>query len=207
MPDDKKAHWDAVYRSKQPDKVSWFAPHLASSLELLKLAGLGPGSRVIDVGAGASTLVDDLLDLGVQSVTALDISDAALQVARLRLGTRAARVHWIASDILQARLSPQGYDLWHDRAALHFLTEPADAVRYAALSAEAIAAGGHAIIGGFGKEGPAQCSQLPVVRREPADIAQLFGPRFELRDARHEIHQTPWGSQQAFAVAMLRKVS
>jgi len=203
----KKAHWESVYTSKQPDAVSWFAPHLGSSMELLRRAGLGASSRLIDVGAGASTLVDDLLDMGVQQVTAVDISDAALQVARLRLGTRAASVRWIVSDILIVPLLANAYDLWHDRAALHFLTDPADAQRYADIAANAIAVGGHAIIGGFGREGPAQCSQLSVTRREPEDIAQLFGPRFELRESRHEVHQTPWGSPQAFAFALLRKTS
>jgi SAM-dependent methyltransferase len=205
MPEDRTPHWEAVYRTKQLDAVSWFAPHLESSLELLKAAGLSTDSRVIDVGAGASTLVDDLLDLGVGSITALDISDAALDVARKRLGDRASRVLWLSVDILKARLSNGAYDLWHDRATLHFLTDPADAARYVDSAFAALTRGGHAVIGGFGKEGPTQCSQLPVTQREPEDLARLFGPRFSLVQSKHEIHQTPWGSPQAFAFAVLRK--
>jgi 2-polyprenyl-3-methyl-5-hydroxy-6-metoxy-1,4-benzoquinol methylase len=207
MPEDRTSHWQAVYKTRQPDAVSWFAPHLGSSLDLLKAAGLSEKSRVIDVGAGASTLVDDLLDLGVRSITALDISEAALDVARKRLGDRASQVQWLAVDILKAQLSPGGYDLWHDRAALHFLTDPADAARYVDIACAALVKGGHAIIGGFGKEGPTQCSQLPVTRREPEDLARLFGPRFSLVQSRHESHQTPWGSPQSFAFAVLRKIA
>lgn len=205
MSEDRSSHWQSVYRTKQPEAVSWFAPHLGSSLDLLKAAGLNAGSRVIDVGAGASTLVDDLLDLGVGSITALDISAAALDIAQKRLGDRAAKVLWLAVDVLKAPLSPGAYDLWHDRAALHFLTDPADAARYVDIACAALASGGHAIIGGFGKEGPTQCSQLPVTQREPEDLARLFGPRFSLVQSRHEIHQTPWGSPQSFAFAVLRK--
>ena len=206
MSEDRTSHWQTVYSSKQPDAVSWFAPHLASSLELLKAAGLTDASRVIDVGAGASTLVDDLLDLGVRSVTALDISGAALEIARQRLGRRAAGVSWLAIDILKAKLPAGGYDIWHDRAALHFLTDSKDAARYATLAHTALAAEGHAVIGGFGRDGPTQCSQLPVTQREPEEIANLFGPNFALVEARHEVHQTPWGAPQSFAFALLRKI-
>ncbi|MEQ1580083.1 MAG: class I SAM-dependent methyltransferase [Steroidobacteraceae bacterium] len=207
MPEDRTSHWQTVYSTKQPDSVSWFAPHLGSSLDLLKAAGLSETSRVIDVGAGASTLIDDLLDFGVKSITALDISEAALAVARSRLGDRASQVQWLPVDILKAQLSPGSYDLWHDRAALHFLTDPADAARYVEIACAALANGGHAVIGGFGKEGPTQCSQLPVTQREPEDLARLFGPRFSLVQSRHEIHQTPWGSPQSFAFAVLRKIA
>ena len=202
---DRVTHWQTVYQSKKPDAVSWFAPHLRSSLQLLSQAGLSTDSRVIDIGAGASTLVDDLLDLEVRSITALDISEAALDVARARLGDRASRVRWLVTDILKADLPADGYDLWHDRATLHFLTDPADAARYVAIATEAIAKGGHAVIGGFGKEGPAQCSQLPVTRRDAEDIAQLFGSRFALVQSRCEVHQTPWGAPQSFAFALLHK--
>ncbi|MEP7314692.1 MAG: class I SAM-dependent methyltransferase [Pseudomonadota bacterium] len=206
MSEDRTAHWQTVYQSKAPDAVSWFAPHLSSSVELLVQAGLNSSSRIIDVGAGASTLVDDLLDLGVQHITTLDISEAALDVARNRLGARAAAVRWLVSDILQVTLPSGGYDLWHDRATLHFLTDPDAASKYVALASNAIASGGHAVIGGFGKEGPEKCSQLPVTRRDPDDIAGLFGSRFSLVTARHEVHQTPWGARQPFAFALLKKL-
>ncbi len=205
MSKDKASHWQTVYSSKKPEAVSWFTPKLASSIKLLKLAGLTDTSRVIDVGAGASTLVDDLLNLGVNSVTALDISAAALDIARQRLGSRASGVSWLPIDILKADLPAGGYDIWHDRAALQFLTDSMDAARYAQLACRALADRGHAVIGGFAKGGPTQCSQLPVTQREPEDIARLFGPRFALMQASHELHQTPWGALQPFAFALLRK--
>lgn len=206
MSEDKTSHWQSVYSSKKPEAVSWFAPHLVSSLALLKEAGLTAASRVIDVGAGASTLVDDLLDLGVKSVAALDISEAALNLARQRLGSRASDIDCLPVDILKAELPANGYDIWHDRATLHFLTDSRDAARYVDIVYGALANGGYAVIGGFGKDGPTQCSQLPVTQREPEDIAHLFRPNFALVQERHEVHQTPWGAPQSFAFALLRKM-
>jgi SAM-dependent methyltransferase len=161
---------------------------------------------VIDIGGGASTLVDDLLDRGVEHVTVLDISAAALQVARDRLGARAVRVRWIVSDVGAADLHPDSVDLWHDRAALHFLIDPQDVRRYVRAANQAIALGGHAIIGGFASDGPEQCSRLPVVRRDPEQIAELFAERFKLTAARRELHSTPRGAPQSFAYAVLRKI-
>ena len=199
------AHWQAVYLSKDPGQVSWYRPHLNTSLELLKSGGLHAGSRILDVGAGASTLVDDLLALGVVNITALDISDAALEITRRRLGSLASKVHWVAADIAKAALEPAGVDLWHDRAALHFLdAKAADA--YADRAAQAMAPGGHAVIGCFAADGPERCSGLPVARRDPVDIARLFGTRFALVESRFERHSTPWGSPQAFAYALLKRV-
>lgn len=205
MDQDRAAHWQTVYQSKDRAAVSWFRPHLDASLALLKRAGLNPDSRVIDVGGGASTLVDDLLDLGVRHVTVLDISAAALDVARQRLGARAAKVDWLVADVTRAQLAPQSYYLWHDRATLHFLVNPADAARYVATATHAIANGGHAVIGGFATDGPEQCSRLPVVRREAEDVVELFGPAFSLIQSERELHATPWGTPQAFAYALLRK--
>jgi SAM-dependent methyltransferase len=200
------SHWDRIYGSQRPDHVSWFRPRLSVSLELLQDAGLGPRSRVIDIGGGASTLVDDLLDRGVEHVTVLDISAAALQVARNRLGDRAARVRWIVSDVCSVELDPQSIDLWHDRAALHFLTDPPDRACYVRLANEASVAGGHMVIGGFASDGPQRCSGLPVVRRDPEQIAELFAERFRLTAARRETHSTPRGAAQSFAYALLQKV-
>lgn len=202
---ESSAHWQAVYLTKDPGRVSWYRPHLQTSLELLKRGGLHPGSRVIDVGAGASTLVDDLLALGVVHITALDISEASLEVTRGRLGPLASKVHWIAGDIADATFEPGGFDLWHDRAALHFLdAKAADA--YVDRAARAMVPGGHAVIGCFAADGPERCSGLPVTRRDPHDIARLFGTRFALVESRFEQHSTPWGSAQAFAYALLKRV-
>jgi SAM-dependent methyltransferase len=198
-------HWQSVYQTKPSDQVSWYAPHLSVSLALLQRAGVHAGSRVIDIGAGASTLVDDLLDLGVKRITAVDIADAPLEVARQRLGERGHSVRWLVADAAHLDLPPQGFDLWHDRAALHFLVEPAEAAAYVATANRAIACRGYAVIGGFAADGPEKCSNLPVVRREPQDLAALFGPAFSLVHAEHERHTTPWGSSQSFAYALLRK--
>ena len=205
MPEHTADHWQTVYRTKQPDQVSWFAPHLNVSVAFLKQAGLNPDSRIIDIGAGASTLVDDLLTMGLHHITVLDIAPAALDVARRRLGTRAASVQWLVADAARIDLPPLSHDIWHDRAALHFLVDPADAAAYVANAKRAIANGGFAIIGGFASDGPERCSGLPVVRREPEDIAELFGHAFTLIDSRHEKHVTPWGAPQSFSYALLRK--
>ena len=200
-----REHWQDVYRRKPSDSVSWYAPHLDTSLALLACAGLGPASRVIDVGGGASTLVDDLLARGVAAVTVLDLSDAALAVSRQRLGERAASVHWLADDVRAAPLGEGVFDLWHDRAVLHFLTDPADAAGYVRQARRALAPGGRLVIGGFAPEGPERCSGLPVARRAPRDVAALFGEGFELLEERREIHRTPGGSDQAFAWAVLAR--
>lgn len=198
-------HWDSVYATKQAERVSWFQPHLSLSLELLERAGLSRNTRIIDVGAGASTLVDDLLDRDVQGVMALDISAAALQVTRDRLRDRADRVHWIVSDVTQLTLPPSSIDIWHDRATLHFLTHPKDACEYVQVASRIVAPGGHAIIGGFASDGPEHCSSLPVIRRDPEQIAELFAKEFGLVEGRRETHTTPSGSLQRFAYALLRK--
>ena len=198
-------HWDSVYTSKQPERVSWFQPHLSLSLQLLERAGLSHSTRIIDIGAGTSTLIDDLLARDVQAVTALDICAAALQVTRDRLGERAGRVRWIVSDVTELDLPPSSIDIWHDRATLHFLTDPRDVDAYVQVASRVIAPGGHAVIGGFASDGPEQCSLLPVVRRDPEQIAALFAKEFALVEARRETHTTPGGSLQRFAYALLRK--
>lgn len=203
--EDRQAHWEDVYQRKPADTVSWFRPHLDMSLALLERAGLAPDSRVIDVGGGASTLVDDLLARGTERVTVLDLSAKALAVARTRLGERAGPVHWLAGDLVEIDLPPAGYDLWHDRAVLHFLTDPAAAERYAAVAAKAIRPGGSAVIGGFAPDGPEKCSGLLVARRSADDVAALLGPSFRLVEQNTERHETPAGNQQAFVwVRMLR---
>ncbi len=198
-------HWQAVYRRKASDGVSWFRPHLETSLELLDAVGLCSESRVIDVGGGASTLVDDLLDRGVSAITVLDLADEALALSSQRLGDRGDGIHWLAGDLLEAALPEAGFDLWHDRAVLHFLTTPEATARYAAQAMHALRPGGHAVIGGFAPDGPERCSGLEVARRSAADIAALMGPAFALVDERREQHTTPGGSPQAFAWAVLRR--
>lgn len=197
-------HWRDVYRRKPADSVSWFRPHLESSLRLLQEAGLSARSRVIDVGGGASTLVDDLLAQGVTRITVLDLADEALAIARQRLGERGGAVTWLAADVTRAELPEAGYDLWHDRAVLHFLVDPDAAAAYVAQVRRSLAPGGYAVIGGFAPDGPERCSGLPVARRSASDVAALFGPDFSLVREASEMHETPGGSAQSFAWSVLR---
>jgi SAM-dependent methyltransferase len=201
----REQHWQKVYQTKAPDAVSWYRPHLDVSLELLERAGLSAESRLIDVGGGASTLVDDLLARGLRRVTVLDVSAEALVIARRRLGEQGREVEWLAADVLQAALPAGGFDLWHDRAVFHFLTDPADAARYAEQASLAVASGGHAVIGGFAPDGPEKCSGLPVARRSAEDIAAILGPAFHLVEHRAEVHATPAGALQSFAYALLER--
>lgn len=205
MLDDSSTHWQSVYQTKPSDNVSWYRPHLDLSLTLLKQAGLNQASRVIDIGAGASTLVDDLLDLGVQQLTALDISAASLEISKRRLGSRADKVSWMVEDAAHHAFAANSFDIWHDRAVLHFLANADDATAYVANASNAIVAGGYAVIACFASDGPERCSGLPVVRREPDEIAALFGNDFTLVYSTHEKHVTPWGAPQSFAYALLRK--
>jgi ubiquinone/menaquinone biosynthesis C-methylase UbiE len=192
------SHWERVYAQRKPDAVSWYQPHATLSLDLIRRIGAGPATRVIDVGGGASTLVDDLLAAGVGDVTVLDISAAALRLAQARLGDRASRVHWIHGDITRVELEPAAYDIWHDRAVFHFLANPADRAAYVAQVRRAVRPGGHVIVAAFGPEGPEQCSGLPVVRYEPGRLHAQFGGRFELLEHLTEAHRTPSGSVQQF---------
>jgi SAM-dependent methyltransferase len=205
MTTNRSEHWETVYTTKAPERVSWYRPHLETSLELLQRAGLNCASRVIDIGAGASTLMDDLLLLGVHDLIAVDLSAASLEVAQERLADKANSVQWIVGDIATLQLRKGSVDLWHDRAAFHFLVDDTDVRAYVEQAVHTIADGGFAIIAGFAPDGPAQCSGLPVARRDPEDIARLFSECFSLIESRHETHTTPSGSAQSFAYALLKK--
>lgn len=200
---DPRTHWQRVYRTRSPQAVSWYRPHLQASLDLLELAGLAVDSSLIDVGGGASTLVDDLLDRGVSEISVLDVSPEALSIARRRLGPHAKDVNWLAVDVLQAKLLEGQFDLWHDRAVLHFLTNPSDALQYARQAARAVRIDGHAVIGGFAPDGPERCSGLRVARRSAEEIAALLAPAFQLVAKQTERHRTPAGAEQSFEYALL----
>ncbi len=202
-PGSTAAHWNDVYRRRGAHGVSWFLADLATSLALLDEAGLSASSRVIDVGGGASTLVDALVARGVASLAVLDLSETALALARERVGR--ARVEWIVGDVRTSPLAGGAYDFWHDRAVLHFLVDPADVAAYARQAAHALCRGGHAVIAGFAPDGPERCSGLPVARRSAGDIAAAMGPSFEFVAARDEVHVTPVGATQAFAYSLLRR--
>jgi len=190
-------HWERVYATKKPDQVSWYRPHLDISLRLIADAA-SAGARIIDVGGGESTLVDDLVERGHYDVTVLDLSATAIEVARLRLGTQAERVRWLHGDVTSHPLAKGDYDVWHDRAVFHFLTEPGDRAAYVRQVARAVRGGGHVIVATFGPAGPTKCSGLDVVRYDANALHGEFGARFELVEHIEEAHQTPWGSIQQF---------
>jgi 2-polyprenyl-3-methyl-5-hydroxy-6-metoxy-1,4-benzoquinol methylase len=193
-----KHHWEKVYSSKPATGVSWYAPHLARSIELIERATSDRGARIIDVGGGASTLVDDMLSRGFDSFTVLDLSEEALQVAKGRLGARASEVTWLAGDVTTVELPAAHYDVWHDRAVFHFLTDGEGRRRYVENVMRAVKPGGHVIVATFGPAGPERCSGLDVVRYDAEGLHGEFGPLFQKVDSTREAHTTPWGSEQEF---------
>jgi len=195
---DRHQHWETVYHDKAADAVSWFQPHAASSLQLIENAAPDRNAAIIDVGGGASVLVDDLLDAGYVNLSVLDLAESALAASRARLGTRAAAVNWIVADITEAMLPEAAYDVWHDRAVFHFLTDAADRARYVGQVLRAVKPGGHVIVATFGPGGPLQCSGLDVVCYAPDALHAEFGAPFRLMHHQTEIHFTPAGKEQEF---------
>ncbi len=193
-----QSHWERVYATKAPDQVSWFRPHLETSLSLIQRSTGDRSARIIDVGGGESTLVDDLLRAGYTNLTILDVSQIAIDVTRARLGSLADGIEWRVADVTQADFPPQTYDIWHDRAVFHFLTKPAERADYVQRAARAVKPGGHVVIGTFGPEGPAKCSGLDVRRYDAASLHGEFGARFRLIDQMQELHETPFGTTQQF---------
>lgn len=199
-----KAHWENVYQTKAVDDVSWYRPHLEVSLRLIANAAPDLGSAIIDVGGGEATLVDDLVARGYSDVTVLDISQAAIEVAKARLGASGAAAHWITGDITAVALEPARYDVWHDRAVFHFLTTAEDRAAYVRQVASAVRPGGHVIVATFGPEGPQKCSGLDVLRYDAEHLHGEFGPKFRLLDSVTEVHETPWGTPQQFMYCFCR---
>lgn len=202
--DGRQAHWEGVYTKKGENEVSWFQANPAPSLELIAQVGATPASAIIDIGGGASRLVDSLVERGFEDVTVLDLSDVALQAARVRLGNRGAQVRWIVADATVWK-PMKAYDVWHDRAAFHFLTEEHDRAAYVARVELALKIGGHAIIATFALDGPEKCSGLPVVRYDPVTLGETLGRAFQLVDTRKQVHATPWGSDQSFQFSVFRR--
>lgn len=202
-----KAHWEQVYASRPPTEVSWFQPHVERSLQFIRDAGVPQTARIIDVGGGASTLVDDLLTAGYDDVSVLDISAHALAAARARLGARANEVRWLEADVPEATLPRHGYDVWHDRAVFHFLTDPADRRAYVRQVLHAVSPGGLVIVATFAPDGPERCSGLPVMRYDPQGLHAEFGAPFRLLRHEREAHHTPAGRVQQFIYCLCRKTS
>lgn len=200
-----KAHWENVYATKSAQSVSWYQEHADCSLRLIREAGADKDARIIDIGGGASVFVDDLLTEGYRHVSVLDISGAALAAARQRLGDKAAAVIWIESDITQAALPRRTYDVWHDRAVFHFLTDPADRAAYVRQVLHSVKPGGLVIVASFAEDGPTQCSGLPVVRYSPEGLHGEFGDAFLLLGHEAEAHRTPSGAMQSFVYCFCRR--
>ena len=195
---DVQTHWEKIYTEKAPNKVSWYRPHLETSLTLIEQATANPAASIIDAGGGESTLVDDLLLRGYKNITVLDISPTAIEANKKRLANATTRVHWLAADITTAELKPSAYDVWHDRAVFHFLTTPTARAAYVRQVAHAVKPGGHVIISTFGPEGPKKCSGLDIVRYDSESLHREFGARFRLLESSSELHQTPFGTTQQF---------
>lgn len=200
-----KTHWEHIYRSKPPTQVSWYQEHAQFSLQYIRNTGIPKTAHIIDVGGGASTLVDDLITEGFKNITVLDISGAALQLARQRLGVKARDVNWIEADITYADLPHQAYDLWHDRAVFHFLTQLADRQRYVDRVRQAVRPGGHVIVATFATDGPDHCSGLEVMRYNSESLYSEFDGDFDLVSSSRETHHTPFGTEQKFIYCYCRK--
>ena len=201
---DKPDRWEGVYRTKAEAETSWFEDRPQVSLDLIAATGATPDAAIVDIGAGSSRLVDCLLDQGFRQITALDLSETALAKTRARV-PKDAPVTWVVGNVLDWQ--PSGhFDVWHDRAAFHFLTEPADQDAYLRVMDRALASGGHAIIGTFAPDGPEKCSGLPVARYDAALLAERLGPGYRLVTSRNHDHHTPWGAVQRFHFGLFRKV-
>lgn len=194
----RKEHWNQVYQTKTPDDVSWFQTRPASSLKLVEAAGIGKDEGIIDVGGGASILVDFLLDAGFTKLAVLDISAAALEHAKQRLGARAGSVEWVEADVTGFNPSRR-FNLWHDRAVFHFLTDKADRQKYVQTLKRTLTPDGHVIIATFAIDGPVKCSGLDVAGHDARSICAELGAGFQLMEQVDETHVTPWSTEQKFS--------
>jgi SAM-dependent methyltransferase len=201
---DRQAHWQNVYRTKDERQVSWSQPSPEPSLGLIEKFAPGKGASIVDIGGGASRLVDALHKRGYGNVTVLDLSEAALQSARARLGDDAASVQWVAADATKWQ-PPHAFDIWHDRAAFHFLVDARDREAYIARLHQGVTTGGHAIIATFALDGPEKCSGLPVERYDHVALGKALGPPFALVQHQPHHHVTPWGAAQSFQFSVFRR--
>ncbi len=202
----RRDHWDTVYREQYATQVSWYQAHPDVSLDFIAGAGSGPGPRILDVGAGASALVDHLLDAGHEKLGALDISAKALELTKRRLGDRSRFVEWFVTDVADFE-SPHRWDVWHDRAVLHFLTEPEQRDRYRQRLEACLEEGGAIVLGTFGPNGPTRCSGLDVRRYGAGDMQDWLGRGFALERQERVEHRTPGGGLQEFQFCLFRRTA
>lgn len=199
-----KPHWENVYGTKSHKDVSWYADHVEVTPAWIRELNLPANAALIDVGGGASTWVDDMLGQGFHNVSVLDISGAALNIAKARLGVRASTLHWLEADVLEQSFAPQSFDLWHDRAVFHFLTEDVDRERYRSQVFAALKPGGYLLFSIFADDGPEKCSMLPVRRHSEAELAAFFAESMEVVRSERGVHKTPGGTEQRFVTVLLR---
>jgi SAM-dependent methyltransferase len=201
---DARRHWERIYGEHKPEDVSWFQETPALSLEMIRGAAPSKHARILDVGGGASRLVDGLAAGGFTDLTVLDISGRALAHSRERMGERGKNISWIETEV--AAFAPEApFDIWHDRAVFHFLAENADRDAYLAVLRRALKPGGSLILAAFAPEGPEKCSGLPVRRYDAGLVRETFGPDFKLIMEAAETHLTPWNAEQRFAYFLLKK--
>jgi len=201
-----KDHWEKVYSTKDEDEVSWFQEHAKLSLKLIQNSGTPKIASIIDVGGGASMLVDDLLSSGYRSITVLDLSKAALAKAKARLGDQASTVNWLEANVIEAELPMHSYDVWHDRAVFHFLNTPEERHAYVQTVLRTVKPGGLVIVATFAEDGPTMCSGLPVQRYSANALHAEFGDPFLFIGHEKESHHTPGGNEQKFVYCFCRKV-
>jgi SAM-dependent methyltransferase len=201
---DRSSHWETVYAIRGENQVSWFQESPAISLALIRATQATKDAAIIDIGGGASRLADALLHEGYRSIAVLDLSAHALEAAKTRIGASSDRIDWIVADVT-SWTPARTYDVWHDRAAFHFLTTPGDRAAYRDRLRRAVIAGGHVIIGTFALDGPEKCSGLPVQRYDGKSLAAELGSEFELVETRTEMHRTPWDSTQSFQFSRFRR--
>lgn len=199
---DPRTHWQTVYGTKRPTEMSWYQPTAELSLSMIRRVAPEHAAAIIDVGGGASTLVDGLLAAGYDRISVLDVASAALAAAAARLGKAAARVRWLEADVLDAALPASAFDVWHDRAAFHFLTDGNDRRRYVEQVRASVRPGGHVMVATFAPEGPTKCSGLEVVRYSPQQLHREFGSEFHMLESAREEHHTPAGAIQPFTYCL-----
>ena len=202
---DRKAHWQDIYKNKSCEDVSWYQQEPLLSLDLIHSTQITHNDAIIDVGGGASVLVDHLYDEGFSNLSVLDISANALSCAKERLGDAAKDIAWLESDVTQFK-APQSYSLWHDRAVFHFLTDADDRLSYVETMSNALKPGAHAIIATFSLDGPEKCSGLNIVRYSPETMSAALGENFQLVETSTEEHKTPAGSSQSFVYCRFKRV-
>lgn len=201
----RKDHWEQVYSEKESTEVSWYQQHPERSLDLIKATGRDVSAAIIDIGGGASKLADFILDTGYNNLTVLDISHAAIEHARFRLGDRAEKITWLEQDITEFT-SDVTFDIWHDRAVFHFLTDADDRASYVRVTSRALKSGANVIIATFDLNGPEKCSGLDVVRYSPETMSDVLGDAFQLIETSTEKHITPSGASQNFVYCCFTRV-